>query len=297
VGQGTKVEAGGTELRAARAGDLRCAGDLIEVMDMIRVPGNLDYTVGNIDCEGLVRVEGDVLPGFHIRAGGDVWIGGVVDNAEVTTADAVTVAQGVLGGSRISGRRGIKAGYVRDAYIESDTNILIAREALNSTVVCGDAIVISEGGRVVGGRLFAQNRIEVGIAGQEKGTPTTLAVGVNPLKELRAAKLAADMNQARGVQKRVGRIKEIAKPDHHEILDQLLARATKKHKGSAEELAKLAEDKARLAECRIKVRREIHTGVRIRIGTDDLIIEDEFKGATFQYDFESGQVVQVQTGR
>jgi hypothetical protein len=73
----------------------------------------------------------------------------------------------------------------------------------------------------------------VGIAGQEKGTPTTLAVGVNPLKELRAAKLAADMNQARGVQKRVGRIKEIAKPDHHEILDQLLARATKKHEGSA----------------------------------------------------------------
>src|SRR5271169_4434260 len=111
---------------------------------MFWVTGNLDYTVGNIDCEGPVRVEGDVLPGFHIRAGGDVWIGGLVDNAEVTTTGVVTVAQGALGGSRISGRRGIKAGYVREAYMESDANIFIAREALNSTVVCGDTIVIPD---------------------------------------------------------------------------------------------------------------------------------------------------------
>lgn len=297
AGQGTKVEAGGTELRATREGDLRCAGELIEVMDMIRVPGNLDYAVGNIECEGPVRVEGDVLPGFHIRAGGDVYIGGVVDSAEVTTAGAVTIAQGILGGSRVCARKGIKAGYARDAYLESDANILILREALNSTVVCGDTIAISDSGRVVGGRLLAQNRIEAGVAGHEKGIPTTLAAGVNPLKELRAAKLAADIDRARGVQKRVGKIKEIAKPDQHEILDQLLARATQKHEGNEKELAQLGEDKAQFAECRIKVRKQIHPGVRIRIGADDLRIEDYFPGATFHYDVESGQVVQVQNGR
>lgn len=297
AGQGTKLEANGTELRATREGDLRCAGDLIEVMDMIRVPGNLDYAVGSIECEGPVRIEGDVLPGFHIRAGGDVWIGGVVESAEVTTTGVITVGQGILGGSRIYARKGIKAGYVRDAYLESDANIMILREALNSTVVSGDTIAISDSGRVVGGRLFAQNRIEAGVAGHEKGIPTTLAAGVNPLKELQAAKLVADIDRARGVQRRVGKIKEIAKPDQHEILDQLLARATKKHQGSAEELAQLHQGKAQLAECRIKVRKEIHPGVRIRIGADDLQIEDEFPGSTFQYDVESGQVVQVQNRR
>ena len=297
AGQGTKLEANGTELRAAREGDLRCAGDLIEVMDMIRVPGNLDYSVGSIECEGPVRVEGDVLPGFHVHAGGDVWIGGIVDSAEVTASGTVTVAQGILGNSRICGRRGIKAGYVRDAYLESDANILILKEALNCTIVSGDTISITETGRVVGGRLLAQNRIETGIAGHEKGNRTILAAGVNPLKELRAAKLAADMAHAQAVQNRMGKFKEMAQPDQHEILDHLLARADKKHAGSAAELAALGQDKADLAECRIKVRKEIHSGVQIRIGADEITIQEDLQGATFHYDSEAGQVVQVQNRR
>jgi uncharacterized protein len=110
AGQGTKIEGNRTELRATRAGNLRCAGDVIEVMDMIRVPGNLDFAVGNIDCEGPVRVQGDVLPGFHIHAGGDVVISGVVDSAEINSQGSVTVTQGVIRGSRIYAKRGIMVG-------------------------------------------------------------------------------------------------------------------------------------------------------------------------------------------
>jgi len=68
AGQGTKLEAGGTELRAARHGDLRCTGDVVEVLDIIKVSGNVDYNIGSIECDGPVRVEGDVLSGFHIRS-------------------------------------------------------------------------------------------------------------------------------------------------------------------------------------------------------------------------------------
>jgi len=290
---GTKFEAGGTELRATRNGDLRCAADLIEVLDIIRVPGNVDYAIGNIDCEGPVRVEGDVLPGFHVRAGGDVYIAGVVDSAEVTAAGTITINQGVLGGSVISARKGVKAGYVRDAYAESDGNIFVAREILNSTNVSGNIISISDSGRVVGGRLFAQNRIETGIAGNEKGIPTTLTAGVNPLQELRAAKLNADLQRSRGVQTRVGKMKGIATPSKQDILDQLLARATEKNVQNTQELANLAHDKASLAECRIRVRRDIHPGVRIRIGDDDLQIANESRNVTFHYDAAAHQVVQV----
>src|SRR2546430_6591704 len=48
------------------------------------------------------------------------------------------------------------------------------------------------------------------------GIPTTLAAGVNPLKELRAAKLTADMKHSHGVQRRVGKIKEFAKADQQD---------------------------------------------------------------------------------
>lgn len=293
AGAGTKLEAGGTELRATRHGDLRCTGELIEVLDVIRVPGNLDYAVGSIKCEGPVRIEGDVLPGFHIHAGGDVWVGGVVDAAEVTSGGAVTVAQGVLKGGCICANGKIMVGYAREAYLESNSNIVISKEALNSTVVCGDSIALPESGRVVGGRLIAQNRIEAGIAGHEKGIPTVLAAGVDALKELRRAKLAADIREADRVQTRVGKIKEVARPDNQAILDQLLARVATKQAGSADELAKLNRKKMELAHCQIKVKRRLHAGVRIRIGAEDLEIQDDLPGATFHYDAGSGQVVQV----
>ncbi len=293
AGQGTRLEAGGTELRAARAGDLRCSGDLIEVMDIIRVPGNLDYAAGSIECEGPVRVEGDVLPGFHIRAGGDVWIGGVVDSAEVTSAGAVTVLQGVLKDSSIVAKRSIAVGYVREAYLESDGNIVISREAVNSTVVCGDSISIPEAGRVVGGRLLAQTSVVAGVAGQEKGLPTVLAAGVDPLRELRAARLAADIRETHGIRNRVTKIRELSAADRHAIIDQLLARLSAKHAGTAEELAKLREKTIHPAECRITIKRKIYPGVRIRIGQEELQIEDELPGATFHYDAESGQIIQV----
>jgi hypothetical protein len=108
-----EVDAGGTELRATRNGDLRCSDDLIEALDIIRIPGNVDYGIGNIGCEGPVRIEGDD--------------------------------------------------------VESDGNIFVAREVLNSTMVSGDTITVADNGRVVGGRLFAKNRIEIGVADQEKG--------------------------------------------------------------------------------------------------------------------------------
>ena len=96
AGSGTALTAGGTELRATRAGALRFSGDRIEVSDLIRVSGNVDFEMGSVECEGSVTVEGDVMPGFRIRAGGDVSIGGVVDSAEVKAAGTVTVRQGVI---------------------------------------------------------------------------------------------------------------------------------------------------------------------------------------------------------
>src|SRR6185295_3888699 len=295
-GQGTRLEAGGTELRAIRHGDLRCLGDVIEVLDIIKVSGNLDYAVGSIECDGPVRVEGDVLPGFHIHAGGDVFVGGVVEAAEITTGGAITIGQGVLGGSRICAKGKLTLGYVRESYLECDGNIAISREAVNSTVVSGDSIAISANGRVVGGRMVALNHIAVGVAGSPKGIRTTLATGVNPLKELHAAKLAADIHRAEGVQKRIDRMKGLTSPDQHEALDQILALAATKRVGHAEELAALQADEIKVAECRIHVKAEVHAGVRICIGRGEMTNQDERKNVTFYYDVDSGQVVQITKG-
>lgn len=293
AGQGTRVDPAAGELRASRPGDLRFTGDLIEVMDVIRVPGNLDYAFGSIECEGPVRIDGDILPGFHVRAGGDVFVGGLVDGGEVDSGGAVTVQQGVLMGSRIFARGNIKVGYVRESYLESDASIRIAREAVNSTIVSGTTIVISDDGHAMGGRLIAQDGIEVGIAGNPNGVPTTLVVGVNPLKELHAAKLAYAAQRAEAVHHRVDDGKDTSALPQKAVLDHVLERQEKKRRLSPDPLVGTPPQSAPPPECRIKVRRNVHAGVRIRVRSAELDIRADRGGATFQIDAASGQIIQI----
>ncbi len=296
-GSGPALTAGGTELRAIRAGDLRFVGDRIEVSELIRVLGNLDFQMGSVECEGSVTVEGDVLPGFHIRAEGDVSVGGVVDSAEVKAAGTVTVRQGVIRGGRVSAGGELKVGYVTGSYLESDASVTILKEAVHSTVVSGDSIVVPGSGRVVGGSLQAKKRIEVGEAGHENESATTLiAAGATPLKDLEEAKLKAQIKRTAAVKAQIGKIKELAQPDQHGRLDQLAASHEASEEKSAEALAELEKESDGLSECRIIVSRAVHSGVRIRIGPGELAIVEGHRSAKFQYYKDAGEVIGVYSG-
>ena len=293
AGQGTKVEPNRTELRATRAGDLRCEGDLIEVMDMIRVPGNVDFAVGNIDCEGPVRVQGDVLPGFHIHAGGDVVISGVVDSAEVKCEGNVIVSQGVIRGSRIQAKKGIMVGYIRESYLESEGTIKVVNEAINSTLVSADTIAFATSGRVVGGRLQAARHIEVGTAGHPNGNQTVLAAGVDPFQEFQAAKLQAHINKTVVREATVDRIRNIADPEHHPALDEMVSQQSTKREQHMEALAELQEKAVEPIDSRVKASVTIHPGVVIRIGPAELHIQVEQPGTIYHYHRDRGEVAPV----
>jgi uncharacterized protein len=293
AGQGTKIEPNRTELRATRAGDLRCAGELIEVMDMIRIAGNVDFAVGNIECEGPVRIQGDVLPGFHIHAVGDVVISGVVDSAEVNSQGSVIVSQGVIRGSRIYAKKGIMVGYVRESYLESESTIKIVNEAVNSTVVSADTIGVATNGRVVGGRLLARNHIEVGTAGLPKGVLTVLAAGVNPFDEYQAARLQASIKWTEKREALVDRMKDLAHPEHHPVLEQMVSQQTTRREQHMEELAELQQNAVEHIDSRVKANVAIHPGVVIRIGPAELPIKTEQPGNAYHYDSGSGEIVTV----
>jgi len=292
AGQGTTV-IDKTQLRAIRAGDLRCIDELVEVMDTIKVSGNLNFEVGNIDCEGKVRIDGDVLPGFHIHATGDVQIFGLVDAAEINSQGTVVINQGVLRGSRIYAKQGIMVGYVRESYLESEGNIKIVYEAVNSTIVSADTISVSSNGSVVGGSLLARNNIEVGTAGHARGVSTYLAAGVSPLDELRAAKLKLDIHRASKREAVVDRMKDLAKPEHHPALDKLVSHHAAKRDQQLEALTTLQQNPVAYSDSRIKANTAVHSGVHIRIGRAETLIKRELGQTTFYYDADSGEVVGI----
>ena len=258
--------------------------------DLIRVSGNLDYEMGSIECEGAVYVEGDVLPGFRIHAGGDVTIGGVVDAAEVKTGGTLVIRQGVLPGSRVYAKGEIKVGYVSGSYLESESAVTIGKEVLHSTIVSGESITLPASGRVLGGGLFAQKGIEVGIAGHINCLRTILATGVKPPQSHSEIPVAATTG-AKAIKPQVKRTGSALESDSQATPDERgLSREKTKQEPDSGELSDLISEDAAYSECYIEVRRSIHPGVRICIGPSEMEIKNEHQSAIFHYDVEAGEV-------
>ena len=122
------------------------------------------------------------------------------------------------------------------------------------------------------------------------GLPTTLAVGVKPLQALAEIRLAAE-TRAKAVKAQVNGMRHVSDSGQQATLDeQWLSREKMKWKQSTEDLPGPESADDQYADCRIKVSREIHPGVRVCIGPGELKIKDEHRGATFHYDVESGEV-------
>jgi uncharacterized protein (DUF342 family) len=217
----------------------------------------------------------------------------VVEAAEVNSRGSVIISSGVIRGSRIFARKGIMVGYVRESYLESESSIKVVHEAINSTVISADTIAVSSSGKVVGGRLLAQNQIEAGTAGHVNGVPTVLAAGVNPLDEFAAAELEVDIGRTVKREAIVDRMKNLATPDQHAALKELASQQSTKREQHMEELAELKQKTVEHAGSRIKVGIVIHPGVLIRIGPAELPIKSEQPGGTYYYDSDSREVVGV----
>ena len=101
---GENTEVRGDELVAKISGLPRAIGEKINVLLIYEVPGDLDYSVGNIEFAGDVVVGGDMKPGFAIVATGSVTIRGMTERATIRAGGDITV-QGVVGTRESAGGR------------------------------------------------------------------------------------------------------------------------------------------------------------------------------------------------
>ena len=80
--QTVQVEADGS-IRALKDGVLSLARLRIAVVDTLEVEGAVDFSTGNIDFVGSVKVKDGVRDNFTLKVTGDAWIGGMVEAADL----------------------------------------------------------------------------------------------------------------------------------------------------------------------------------------------------------------------
>ncbi|HSV95680.1 MAG TPA: FapA family protein [Spirochaetota bacterium] len=161
-------------------GCLSLEGKKISVSPFAIIKGNVDYDSGNIDFNGSVHVLGSVLPGFSVKARGDIIVDKNVDDAYLEADGDVTVKHGISGKGTmkiIAGGR-VRSKYILNSTVEAVKDIEVEDSIINSKVFSNDRIsVTARNGKIIGGEIIARHEIVVNVAGVSRENITKLTVG------------------------------------------------------------------------------------------------------------------------
>jgi hypothetical protein len=273
-------------------------GNKINVFPVYEVNGDVDYRVGNIDFVGNVVVRGNVLPGFRIRASGDIRIIGGVEAAELEAEGSIDITAGILGqnkGLLVKAGKNIRTNFIQDANVEAKEDIIVSLSILHSQVRAGKNVICQGGkGLIVGGVIQAGEKIIARTVGNAMSTPTVLEVGVQPELRNELNETRAKWREARDNLDKTGKALQ--------ILDQMAAsgnippekmamrlRLSNTKKSLEQEIAGLQERMMEIeksleetGKSEIKVTSTVHAGTKVVIGRVVRFVKDPVRMVRFR---------------
>lgn len=183
IGKGAELSSDEQSVIAQVSGHACVIADRITVLSTVEVPAHIDYSIGNIDFIGNVKVRGGVMPGFKVIAAGDIEIAGNVEKASITCGGNLSIRGIVFGHEdceiKVKGNAEINA--IDQATIEVGGSLVVHSYIRHCIVRAGEKIEVQEGkGSIVGGDIAALTLIKAPFIGNNMATLTKLSVGTNP---------------------------------------------------------------------------------------------------------------------
>jgi uncharacterized protein (DUF342 family) len=277
------------QLVAAIDGQLNIK-ERINVLPVLEISGDVDFSTGNIDFVGSVFVRGSLQCEFSIKAAGNVEILGGVYGGMIE-AQSIIIRKGIQGMNRsiIKARERVVATFAENATVYADQDIIITDVVMNSTIYAGImATIEGRRGLALGGRISAGEKIQVSTAGNLVNVSTKLEVAVNPflqneLNNLRQlAKNDEDCYQGVALMASYLRKKGLDNLDAEKLerLERLEANyleLSEKIPDMQQRIADIEKIITNLKPGRINVTNTLHAGVIVSIGLLSKNITDPFK--------------------
>ncbi len=279
-------------------------GKTVFVEPVLVVQGDVDYSVGNVNFKGSVKILGSVVSGFTVKATENIEIEGVVEDSFVEAGRDISIKCGVLGADKgsIKAGRDIHMSFVENCYIEAARNVFVG-DVLNSEISAGDTIdVILGKGRVFGGKLSARNLITTNILGSGAAERTQITVGYEPktvakLKNIKEVLVKVEYTHEE-IKKHIRGLEELKKAapfsEEKETLFMRLV-ATEEELGHTidelkGEIAMLEATMTKAVQPMVKIRKTSYPNVRIKIGRLVFDCFEEYNSAVFYEEEEKIKV-------
>lgn len=138
------------------------------------------YVVENVRFDGPVEIKGSIDAGCIVECTGDLVVQGAIRGGNILVGGDLTVKNGIIttkdGNIRCKGT--ISCEFIENSKIVCSKNIVVKKVVLNSTIFCGGSLIADAmQGRVTGGRICVDQRVECAAMGSEQGVRTEVDVG------------------------------------------------------------------------------------------------------------------------
>jgi uncharacterized protein (DUF342 family) len=157
---------GVTTLYARKSGAVCYKGDSISVYDCLEIKGNVDFKTGNVDFSGYLTVKGTIEDNFAVTADRDIEIMGEYGVGAANKIDSrdgnIYIRGGIAGQNKAFVRcsKNLYVKYLKDVVVECDGTVYIGFYAMNANITAKQVIVEGSKGRIVGGKITADYRVE-----------------------------------------------------------------------------------------------------------------------------------------
>lgn len=179
------------QVLATKSGVLSIVKDSdIKVSAKQTIPGNVDFSVGNIESKDCVEIKGNVYPGFSVKTKGDLRVGGNIESATLLSKGNVVVQGGLLGeNSRLETLGDADINFTERAEIIAGGCIIIRKGAYYSRVTSNSSILCSPESKMIGCKFCCAGNFAGGDVGSHHATPATIAAGVDSKRYSKYKKL------------------------------------------------------------------------------------------------------------
>jgi len=176
-GQNTYISEDGRFLLAQCDGYLYRENKNICVGQVLIIPKNVDFSVGNIKYKGDVIVHGNVLPDFKVQAYGEIHIKGEVESAEIISqGGSITIGKGVIGKgkTKLIAKKNIHLNFAQESEIEAGAMLTVEKFLLHCFTKAESIKMLKPNTNISGGTTTILEYLRVENIGSEKSVPTKI---------------------------------------------------------------------------------------------------------------------------
>ena len=192
-GRNLEISKDGLKLMSMVDGHASLVDGAVFVSDIYAVE-NVDTSTGNIEYHGNVEVRGNVCENFSIKTEGNVFVGGVVEGAEIEAGGNIVIARGMHGQNKGKLKAGgnVVAKFISAADVQAK-GYVESEQILNANIEAVEVHVEAGKGLITGGKIVASKAVNVKNAGSPMGAATIIEVGNDPEMKKRYAELQKDI--------------------------------------------------------------------------------------------------------